>query len=183
MINALNSKLDAELEVRTGQKVRTCYQCRKCSAGCPVAFAMDMLPHEVMKMVSYGQRERLLASSTIWLCASCETCTTRCPNEIDIAGVMDGLRHIAIESGVEPSEREVGKMHRSFLGGIKLLGRTNETVLIGGYKAMTRNLFDDLGLGAVMFFKRKIKLLPRTVKNRRAVRRIFKRTREMEVKY
>ena len=182
MINALNRKLEVELEDRTGQKVRTCFQCKKCSAGCPVAFAMDLLPHEVMKMVQYGQRERLLSSSTIWLCASCETCTTRCPNEIDIAGVMDGLRHIAIERGVEPSEREVGFMHRSFLGGIKLLGKTNEPVLIGGYKAMTRYMLDDLGLAAVMFLKRKIKLLPRTVKNRRAIRRIFTESLKKEAR-
>lgn len=182
MINSVGGELEAEIEARTGQKVRTCYQCKKCSSGCPVAFAMDLLPHEVMKMVQYGQKERLLAGSSIWLCASCDTCTTRCPNEIDIAGVMDGLRHIAIENGIKPSEREVGMMHRSFLGGIRLLGRTNEPVLIGGYKAMTGKVLDDIGLGAVMFLKRKIKLVPRTVKSRRAVRGIFQKILEMEEK-
>lgn len=178
MINAVNRELEAKLEAATGQKVRDCYQCGKCSAGCPVAFAMDLLPHEVMKMVHYGQEKRLLACSTIWLCASCETCSTRCPNEIDIAGVMDGLRRTALAGEGWRAEHEVRVFHDSFLNGIRLAGRTNEPVLIGSYKMLSRRLFDDLGLGAVMFLKRKIKLVPRVAKDRRAIRRIFTDTAE-----
>lgn len=176
MINTVNRQLEKDLEERTGQKVRACYQCKKCSAGCPVAFAMDLVPHEVMKMVQYGQEERLLRSSTIWLCASCETCSTRCPNEIDIAGVMDGLRQMALEKDERLGEPEVGLFHRSFLNGIKYTGKTNEPVLIGAYKALSRRLFDDLGLGAVMVAKRKIKVIPRVVKDRKGVKRIFDET-------
>jgi heterodisulfide reductase subunit C2 len=177
MIRTVNRKLEGDIERRTGQKVRDCYQCKKCSAGCPVAFAMDLVPHEVMKLVQYGQEPRLLECSTIWLCASCETCSTRCPNEIDIAGVMDGLRQAALEKGVQPGEPEVEMFHKSFLNGIRFTGKTNEPVLIGQYKAMSRRLFDDIGLGAVMFAKRKIKMVPRVVKDRASVRRIFARTR------
>ena len=175
MINTVNRLMEAKLEERTGEKVRLCYQCKKCSAGCPVAFAMDLLPHEVMKMVQYGQETRLLKCSTIWLCASCEACSTRCPNDIDIARVMDGLRETSLEAGLV-SEREVSMFHRSFLNGIKLVGRTNESVLIGQYKVLSRRLFDDLGLGVVMFLKGKVKLLPRMVKDRKSVRRIFDET-------
>jgi heterodisulfide reductase subunit C len=178
MISTGDKKLEARMEERTGQKVRDCYQCKKCSAGCPVAFAMDLLPHEVMKLVQYGQEERLLECSTIWLCASCETCSTRCPNEIDIAAVMDGLRQAALESGAQPGEPEVEMFHKSFLNGIKYTGKTNEPILIGQYKAMSRRLFDDIGLGAVMFAKRKIKVIPRVVKDRASVRRIFDRTQK-----
>ena len=177
MITGLNTELAKRLEAETGLSVRSCYQCKKCSAGCPVAFAMDLLPHEVMGMVIYGQQGRLLGSSTIWLCASCETCTTRCPNEIDIAGVMDGLRRMAIKDGAVTSEPGIAAFHNSFLGGIRLAGKTNETMLIGAYKAISRRFFDDLGLGAVMLARRKIKLLPRTVRDRRAVRRIFRESK------
>jgi heterodisulfide reductase subunit C2 len=175
MINTVNRLFETKLEVSTGEKVRHCYQCKKCSAGCPVAFAMDLLPHEVMKMVQYGQEARLLECSTIWLCASCETCSTRCPNDIDIARVMDGLREMSLEAGLV-AEREVSMFHRSFLNGIKLVGKTNESVLIGQYKALSRRVFDDLGLGLVMFLKGKVKVVPRVVKDRRAVRRIFDQT-------
>jgi heterodisulfide reductase subunit C len=173
MINTVNRRLEREVERRTGQKVRDCYQCGKCSAGCPVAFAMDLLPHEVMKMVQYGQEERLLKCSTIWLCASCEACSTRCPNEIDVAGVMDGLRQMALEKGAAVGEPDIVLFHVSFLNGIKLLGKTNETVLMGQYKPLSGKLFDDMGLAAVMMLKKKIKLLPRMVRDRKGVRRIF----------
>ena len=175
MIDTANRTLEVKLEGSTGEKVRHCYQCKKCSAGCPVAFAMDLLPHEVMKMVQYGQERRLLERSTIWLCSSCETCSTRCPNDIDVARVMDGLRRMSLEEGTA-AEREVALFHKSFLNGIRLAGKTNESVLIGQYKALTGKLFDDLGLGAVMFLKGKIKVLPRVVKDRASVRRIFKET-------
>lgn len=175
MIHTVNRLMEAKVEERTGEKVRRCYQCKKCSAGCPVAFAMDLLPHEIMKMIQYGQEERLLKCSTIWLCASCETCSTRCPNEIDIARAMDGLRGMSLEEGLV-AEPEIAMFHRSFLNGIKLAGRTNESVLIGQYKALSRRLFDDLGLGAVMFIKGKVKVIPRVVKDRKSVRRIFKET-------
>lgn len=179
MIHTVNRFLESELEKRTGEKPRLCYQCKKCSAGCPVAFAMDLLPHEVMKMVQYGQDERLLKCSTIWLCASCETCSARCPNDIDIAGVMDGLRRMSLESG-KASERDIPLFHRSFLNGIRLLGRTNESVLMAQYKPLSGKLLDDLGLGAVMLLKRKIKLLPRMVRDRKGVRRIFRETEKGE---
>lgn len=174
MINTVNHGLESEIQRRTGQKVRTCYQCKKCSTGCPVSFAMDLLPHEVMKMILYGQEERLLKSSTIWLCASCETCTTRCPNEIDIAGVMDGLREMAIDRGVEPAEEDVLLAHRCFLDGIKYLGKTNEPVLMGEYKLRSGDLLGDMGLAVVMMLKGKIKILPRHARNLKSVRRIFR---------
>ncbi len=90
-----------------GKEVFNCYQCNKCSAGCPVAFAMDLLPHQVIRSVLFGKKEKVMSSGTIWLCASCETCTTRCPNEIDIAQVMDVLRQLHYESGHETPQPKI----------------------------------------------------------------------------
>ena len=55
-----------------------------CSDGCPVAYVMDYYPNQIIHMVRLGLKDKILNSTTIWLCASCETCATRCPNEIDI---------------------------------------------------------------------------------------------------
>ncbi|MFL7807317.1 MAG: 4Fe-4S dicluster domain-containing protein, partial [Anaerolineae bacterium] len=71
-----------EVERRSGQNLARCYQCGKCSAGCPIAFEMDYPPHQVIRGVQMGMRDLVLASSTIWLCAACETCSTRCPQDV-----------------------------------------------------------------------------------------------------
>ena len=84
--------------------VQACYQCGRCSAGCPIGDFFDLNVMEVVRLAAYGQEERLLHSHAIWLCAACETCATRCPNEIEIAGLMDVLRELAIRKGIPPAE-------------------------------------------------------------------------------
>jgi heterodisulfide reductase subunit C len=101
---------DSELLIRvtelSREVLRSCYQCGKCSASCPMADFMDLYPREVIKMIVEG-REDVLESETPWICASCFSCTARCPNEIDIAGVMESLRQIRLRGKydrVHPSE-------------------------------------------------------------------------------
>jgi heterodisulfide reductase subunit C len=177
MINTLSSALEREVEERSGEKVRLCYQCGKCSTGCLFSFAMDILPHQVMKLIQYGQKERLLSSHTIWICASCETCTARCPNGIDVARVMDTLRAMALEEGFQPAEKRIPTFHSCFLGNIQATGRINEPILMGSYKTISGDLFSDIGLAVKMLGKGKIKLIPSMVKARREVRRIFKESK------
>ncbi|MDO8671999.1 MAG: 4Fe-4S dicluster domain-containing protein, partial [Dehalococcoidia bacterium] len=74
-----------------GEKVMLCYQCKKCTVGCPVVDEMDLKPNQIMRALQFNQIDRVLNSKTIWLCASCKTCTTRCPNDIDITEIMDYL--------------------------------------------------------------------------------------------
>ncbi|MHB1160744.1 MAG: 4Fe-4S dicluster domain-containing protein [Chloroflexota bacterium] len=83
----------------SGQNLMACYQCGKCSAGCPAVSAMDLLPNQVIRMVQLGQEEEVLRSRTIWLCASCVTCASRCPKGVDLSRVMDALRLIVLRSG------------------------------------------------------------------------------------
>ena len=90
-----------EVERRSGTPVSACFQCHKCSTGCPMATDMDVLSSQVMRMIHLGQESQVLESQAIWLCASCEACTTRCPMQIDIAAVMDSLRMMAVERKVD----------------------------------------------------------------------------------
>ncbi|HQP27696.1 MAG TPA: 4Fe-4S dicluster domain-containing protein, partial [Syntrophales bacterium] len=90
-----------------GVPIQRCYHCRKCTAGCPLAFAMEYNPNRIIKMIQMGMKEEVLGSSTIWMCASCETCVTRCPNQVDIARMMDALRQMSIESGRPAKEANV----------------------------------------------------------------------------
>jgi heterodisulfide reductase subunit C len=178
MIGRLDQSLEKEIEARSGQKARLCYQCAKCSTGCLFDFAMDILPHQVMKLVQYGQKERLLESRTIWLCGACETCTARCPNDIDVTRVMDSLREMALEEGIKPAEKNIPLFHKCFIGNIQATGRISEPILMGSYKTLSGDLFSDIGLAFGMLRKGKIKMIPSVVKGQREMRRIFKETRK-----
>lgn len=76
----------------SGQNVFKCYQCGRCSAGCPFAFEMDLLPNQIIRMVQMGLEEEVVQSKTLYLCASCFTCQARCPKGIDMARVMEAIR-------------------------------------------------------------------------------------------
>ena len=111
--------------------VASCYQCKKCSAGCPLTFAMDLLPDQVIRLALLGQEESLLSCRTIWVCSSCETCTTRCPNGVDIAGVMDWLKEEALKQGQKVPQPEVAAFHRFFLETVRNRGgRVDEAQLV-----------------------------------------------------
>ena len=74
------------------QNVYSCYQCGRCSAGCPFAFEMDLLPNQIIRMVQMGLEDEVIQSKTLTLCASCFTCQSRCPKGIDMARVMEAIR-------------------------------------------------------------------------------------------
>ncbi|MCK9387364.1 MAG: 4Fe-4S dicluster domain-containing protein [Sulfuritalea sp.] len=86
----------ARVEKIAGQKLLACYQCGKCSAGCPMAAHMDVLPNQIIRLAQLGMQERLMASSAIWTCVSCLTCNSRCPKGIRIAEIIEALRGMAI---------------------------------------------------------------------------------------
>jgi len=153
-------QLLSEVVHRSGEKIQNCFQCQKCSAGCPVNFAMDILPNQIFRHIQYGHREKVLASKTIWLCAGCYACSVRCPNSIDIAKVMDTLRNLSFQSGVQAGEKDVTTFHSFFLNLIKTTGRMQELGLLALLKLKTGGLFRDAGLGYEMFRRGKIKLLP-----------------------
>ncbi len=163
----------SEVVQASGEKIQACYQCQKCSAGCPVAYAMDILPNQVLRHIQYDHREKVLSSKTIWICASCYTCSVRCPNNIDIAKIMDILRSIAIHSGIKPGEKDIPLFHSVFLDTIKSKGRIHELSLILQFKTKTRDFLKDAGLGWKMYRKGKIKLLPSKFGGGKEIQEIF----------
>ena len=163
----------SEIVEASGETLQACYQCQKCSAGCPVAYAMDLLPNQVLRHIEYDHREKVLGSKTIWICASCYSCSVRCPNDIDIAKIMDTLRTLAIRSGAPPGEKEVPLFHSAFLDTIKSRGRIHELSLILLLKSKTREFFKDAALGWKMFQKGKIKLFPSRLRGGKEVQEIF----------
>ena len=170
----------AAVEAQSGEPVSRCYQCRKCTNGCPVRFALDAMPNQVMRMIQLGLEDELLRSKTIWVCASCQTCTTRCPNDIDIAHVMDTLRQMSRASGAPAGEANVVKFHKAFLDSIRRHGRVSELEMVGLYKLAARDFFSfaDTKVAWEMFKRGKLKLLPKNIKGKAEIRKMFQKQKE-----
>ena len=92
----LHSEFVKKVVEVSGQNLNLCYQCGKCSAGCPMSFAMDLLPNQIVRLVQLGLEEDIANSKTVWLCASCFTCTARCPKGVDLSRLMETLRLLTL---------------------------------------------------------------------------------------
>jgi heterodisulfide reductase subunit C2 len=166
-------RLAAQIEAATGVNPATCYQCGKCSAGCPMASESDLRPHQVMRRVMYGPREQMLRDESIWLCITCETCSARCPNECDPAGVIDALREIANNEGLAVKPRAIDAFHKTFLEQVRANGRLYEMGLVVGYKLRSRAFMSDVDSAPGMFSRGKMSLMPDRIKGVGEVKRIF----------
>jgi len=140
-------------------------------------------------MIRIGLKEEVLKSTSIWVCASCEACTTRCPNDIDVAKIIDTMRIASLKSGLELGEKQVSVFHNAVLFSVKNLGRLYELGMIGIFMmksgGMVSNiksgaLLADAKLGLEMFKKGKLKLFPKIIKRRREIKRMFKKLKRGE---
>ena len=165
------------VEDASGQVVSRCYQCGNCTAGCPMSFTFDYSVSRIMRLIQAGQKDVVLLSKAIWMCATCETCTQRCPNEIDVAQVMDVCRHMARREK-KGSVYAVKSFFDSFLMTVALNGRTHEVGLMALYMARTGRLWTDVDLAPKMLPKGKMAILPHRIAGRKEVADIFRRFKE-----
>jgi heterodisulfide reductase subunit B len=156
---AQTETLAQTIQHETGANVFLCYQCVKCTSGCPLAEHFDLTPNQVMRSAQLNE-ESVLASKTIWLCASCQTCTTRCPQGLDIAGVMDALRIEAQRREIPAAIPEVAKFSRLFLRDVGIFGRLYEVGLMAGLNLATGQFTKDMDMGLKMMKRRKLRLVP-----------------------
>jgi heterodisulfide reductase subunit C len=124
-IDTVRGPFVRQVEEISGQDLLSCNQCGKCSAGCPVVAAMDLLPSQVIRMAQLGM-EDVLESNTIWICASCLTCATRCPKGVDLPRLMEALRQIALRQGV--AELDLSSLPP------ELLKEVPQLAIVGGYR-------------------------------------------------
>jgi heterodisulfide reductase subunit C len=181
-ISEPNYRLLEQIEAQGPFQAGACFQCRKCTNGCPVTFAMDLYPDEVIRLVILGQRKAVLDCRTIWVCAACQTCTTRCPNDVKIAELMDYLKEMAVHESVPSCQPRILALHQTFLNSIKKRGRLYETTFLPTYLLKSEKLLDiwnsetiryDLKLGRQMFSKGRLPLLPKSISGKREVRKIL----------
>ena len=136
----------------------SCYQCAKCSSGCPVAGRGDLKPHELVRLVQTDQREAVLASRFIWECTSCQTCITRCPQKVDICAMNDALRALSLDEGLAAASTAVPVFNEVFLNSVRKRGRVHELGLMAAFKLRTRRFFEDVDKAPMMLDKGKLPL-------------------------
>lgn len=167
-----------EVEARSGQNVSTCYQCGNCTAGCPAGFVYDLQVNQIMRGVQLGLKDQVLNSRSIWMCLSCSTCSLRCPNNIEVAGVMETLRHMARQEG-RVTVPKVEKFWWSFLDTVRTFGRTYEIGTMVLYMLRSLRVTTDVDLAPGALAKGKLGFQPHTLPNgAEAISRIFTRYKE-----
>jgi heterodisulfide reductase subunit C2 len=187
MDNLMSATIEGDsislLESLAQTKFADCYQCGKCTAGCPRAAHMDKKPNQIVHLAQLGEVDAALESDAIWQCVSCETCTARCPKSVDCAAIMDALRQVSFERGIT-SKRQAAVVlfQKAFLDSVRRNGRVNEVEMIAQYKlegfAALHSpgfLLNGATLAPRLQMRGKLHVLGERARDRALVRRIFAR--------
>jgi len=165
------------VESESHANLMACLQCQKCTSGCPVAGIADVRPHEMVRMVQFGQRDELLGCRMLWQCTSCQTCATRCPQQVSVAAITDGLRRLSVQ-GDSPAKSATVTFNQLFLKAVRKRGRMHEAGLMAAFKLRTLRLFEDLGKLPMMLWKGKLPLFPSAAPGRQEREAMFARAAE-----
>jgi heterodisulfide reductase subunit C2 len=167
--------LRAHVLADTGIDAARCYQCGKCSAGCPMAAETRIRPHDVMRLVTLDRRDRLTSDDSLWQCLACETCSARCPNSCEPARVLEAVRGRLARELPGGVPRRVAAFHRAFLEQVRRHGRMFELGMVAEYQLRSGALGQDALSTPALVSRGKLKPLPHRIEGRDEVARIFDR--------
>ena len=180
--SALKSDYLAAIENESGQNISACYQCGKCSGGCPVCADMDMTPNRVIRLIQIGVPQAIYRSSTPWQCAGCQICTSRCPIGIDVARIMDAVRVVGERTGYEPPPNgaRVRIFVEAFLDNVREYGRLSEAGLMSTYNVNSGRLLTNMTKVPAFLTRNKVSFKPHRIENIARLRRMFERIEQLE---
>lgn len=169
-----------EIEALCGQNVNLCFQCSKCSSGCPLAYRMDLKPAQVVHSIRLGREAEVLNCNAIWYCAACETCTARCPQGLEPAALMCAARLLAARKGIPPKVPEVARFFETSIENMLMFGRTSDLMLVAALRLKSQDMLSDMPLALKLFERGKLNPL-RLPNGAAHFRRIYERVRAMEL--
>lgn len=177
--------LDQVAVVPAGERIKRCIQCGTCTGSCPVSYAMDISPRELIADFRAGEMERIMKSRTIWICASCYACTTRCPSGIKITDTIYALKRTAMEKHLPTSAPQVQRLAGLFIENLMSYGRLHEGTLIRKYYIKTNMMkfFDLLPLVKMMWKTKRLALFPKKIKAHQSLSRIIRKAQEIEMRH
>lgn len=176
------SFIDEVCSVPGGESIHSCIQCGVCTGSCPTANQWDYPPRRVIAMVRAGLREELLSSNSMWFCASCYTCTVRCPRDIKPADIMHALEVISIRSGLSTKKSRTPVMYQCFVDSAKGNGRVYELGMMIKLFLKT-NPFAALKMAPVglgLFLHGRMPLKPPRIKGAKELKAILDKARALE---
>lgn len=164
-----------------GDKIKSCLQCGTCSGTCPVSYAMDIMPRQVVALFRAGRIEDILRSRTIWICASCYSCTVRCPVGIKVTDTLYALKRIAVSRKMFPKQFQVHTLSKAFINNVYKYGRNHELGLVVRYllKSDFVKSFTMFGFGLAMFRRGRLAILPSKIRRVNEVRAIIERANQL----
>jgi heterodisulfide reductase subunit C len=181
---ALRRKFLEEAQlVPGGDRISRCLQCGTCTGSCPVSYAMDISPRMVIALFRAGQIEEILRSRTIWICASCYMCTTRCPQAIKITDLLYALKRTAMDTGLYPDRLPIYLLSKNFVHIVNRYGRNHEVLLLLRYY-IRRNplaLLRLLPLAIAMWKKGRTSLFPEKIQGIQTIRQILEASKGLEL--
>jgi heterodisulfide reductase subunit C len=172
--NNYYEQIRKELVEQVEPNIYYCYQCGKCTAGCPLSDVYDWQPNEVIRLIQLGRVDSIINSNSVYLCVSCEICSSRCPQEVNIAAVMSHIRIKSWQYGLFRL-KHISNFYKIFLRIAALIGRSYEPLLILTLNLLNKRFFNDFELMPGILKRRKIKLLPEPVKGRKGIAETIKK--------
>lgn len=97
----IDNTLVQQIERMSGETIKRCYQCGNCTGGCPVSYAMDIPPSQIMRFLQLGRVEDVMAANSMWTCVGCLQCFSRCPQSVSVANTLEGLRQLVLRKGID----------------------------------------------------------------------------------
>ncbi len=172
-------------DIPAGERIKRCIQCGTCTGSCPVSYAMDISPRELIALFREGEMETILKSRTIWICASCYACTTRCPSGIRITDIMYALKRTAMEKGSTSKAPQVQVLARLFVDNLMRYGRLHEGTLIRRFYTRTgiTRMFGLIPLARKMWRTGRLAPFPKRIKGHESLSRIIRKAQEIEMQH
>jgi heterodisulfide reductase subunit C len=168
--------------IPNSEKIKSCIQCGTCTGSCPVSYAMDISPRELIALFRAGDLETLLNSKAIWVCASCYSCQTRCPSLIKVTDIIYALKRLAMEKEIYPPKFPAYSLQQSFVSVMNSYGRLHESKLLIYYflKTNPMKLFGFIPLGLRMAKRKRIAYIPSKIKDLEGFKKIIKKAELMD---